>query len=541
MSEGDLPALYEEWVAQMGLPTEQPEKAFELKGYVPRKQAKGLLWLHGPARNMGIHLAAGKGSGKSRMMGRIIGWLDFLCGVAQVIFDPVGGTTDNFLDKLVHLPREYQERLWPRVVYVDMSGRGGRVVPWPLYYRLGDESLAEIAGRYLQAVRRIDPFLQTASIEGWNALWRAGMYAGMVLAALDCQITEAESLLSTPEAWEGRMKRALRQYPELAPAVAFFTGEYDSWDPHTRDRRTSSFRNKIAQFSLDPAMRAMFGAPEAGIDWQEVEEKRLTVLLDFRHEYDLERRRFKMYWAFSHFLEYVKHRGPGRHQPLGLIVDELAALTNLEAMGNSIFASDLDEFINVIARNYMVWPTIAHQEMWQVDERLQKTLMTMGTQILGVTSDPDSAVGLARRFFRYDPHWVKKIERVWMSDMLFGPYVVDHRTVEFTPEEQMIMGSERFMDLGRFQFLVRPAPGEGDVTGRLRAVSIANFDRGLYPDEALVGEARRLLAKRAGRPVDEVLEEIEARTDSPAASLSAPGASSRQLPDAAEDDGLYGQ
>jgi hypothetical protein len=463
---------------------------------------------------MGIHLSAGKGSGKSRLMGRIIAWIDFLRGVPQIIFDPVGGTIDNFLDKMRWFPREWRERLWPRIIYVDMSGRSGCVVPFPLYYRLGNESLSEIAGRYLQAVRRIDPFLVTASIEGWNALWRTGMYTGMVLAALGEQIVEAEDLLRLPEAWGWRMKEALDRSPELKPAVDFFMKEYAHPDssPRTRARLAASFLNKIALFSLDPAMRAMFGAREPGIDWKEVERGRYTVLLDFRHEHDVERRRFKMYWVLSYLLEYIKHRGPGRHMPIALIIDELTALTNLEALGQSVFASDLDELINVLARNYMVWLTIAHQEMWQLDIRLQKTLMTMGTQILGVASDPDSREELGRHFSRYNPYLLKKIENVWMADT-WGPYVVDHRTVEFTPEEQLLLTSQRFADLRRFEFLVRAAPQEGDLTGRLRRISLSNLDAGFYPHEALVTQARRGLVKNSGHPIEQLLEEVDGQRE----------------------------
>jgi hypothetical protein len=48
------------------------------------------------SRSMGIYLLAGRGTGKSRMLGRKIAMQDFLAGFPQVIFDPVGGTVDNF-------------------------------------------------------------------------------------------------------------------------------------------------------------------------------------------------------------------------------------------------------------------------------------------------------------------------------------------------------------------------------------------------------------------------------------------------------------
>jgi len=95
-----------------------------------------------------------------------------------VILDPHGPTIDNFLDKILCLPQSYQEQLWPRVLYVDLSGSDGWVVPFPLYYRLGNETLYEISQRYLDIVRKADPYLQTASVEGFNALWRIGTYTG---------------------------------------------------------------------------------------------------------------------------------------------------------------------------------------------------------------------------------------------------------------------------------------------------------------------------------------------------------------------------
>jgi hypothetical protein len=50
------------------------------------------------SRSMGIYLLAGRGIGKSRLLGRKIAMQDYLAGFPQVIFDPVGATIDTFLD-----------------------------------------------------------------------------------------------------------------------------------------------------------------------------------------------------------------------------------------------------------------------------------------------------------------------------------------------------------------------------------------------------------------------------------------------------------
>jgi len=460
---------------------------------------------------MGIHLLAGKGSGKSRLMGRIIAWLDFVRGIPLVIFDPHGPTIDNFLDKLTRMPRSIQQQLWPRVLYVDMSGRFGHVIPFPLYYQLGGESLYEKSQRYLDVIRKLDPHLQTASIEGWNPLWRTGTYTGMLLSAFNLQITEAETLLRNPLKWEGYFENLLNSNPETSAAIQFFKNLSEEKE-NIRNRRTDSFFNKIALFDLDPSMRAMFGASNNGVNWNQVVNNRMTVLLDFRHEHDIERRRFKMVWAFNYFLDFIKHRGAGRHQPIGLIVDELTSLFSVQALASDIFGSELDELINVIARNYSVWLTIAHQEQFQLTERMRKTLMTMGTQMIGVTTDREAALSHASHFIPYDPYLLKKREPIYMS--YWGlPSIVDYRDIEFTIDEQLILPSYKFTNQECFQFLVRPAPGEGNVTGKLHQISIAKFDRDQYPEEELVAKARELLMKRNGRKIEDIIRELEVRIE----------------------------
>jgi hypothetical protein len=249
-------------------------------------------------------------------------------------------------------------------------------------------------------------------------------------------------------------------------------------------------------------MQALFGSSVPGVDWERTMSQRLAVLLDFRQVFDVERRRFKMIWAFNYFLDFVRHRGAGRHYPISLMIDELSSLFSIEMLAGEILGKDLDELINVIARNYRIWLTIAHQEQFQLTERIQKTFMTMGTQILGSTSDRDAAISSAKQFFRYDPYWVKKYEPAAAGST---------RSEEFTIEEQFLIYSYYFTDLGRFQFLVRPAIGEGKVIQGLRRISIEGLDQGQYPDEELVALARELLMKRYGKPVGEVFAEINMR------------------------------
>lgn len=490
----------------------QVEGGRDLEAYYKQLGRKGVL-LSNDVRRMPVFLAAGSGSGKSRLLGRLLAWQDLLNGVPVVVLDPHGVTIDNLLDKLSRLlpalPDKACKHLWSRIRYLDMSGSLGYVTPFPLYYRLGKESLYEISQRYVDVVRKLDPHLQMASVEGFNAFKRTATSVGMLLMAMESQITEAAHLLRTPEAWLARARNTRAVYgSELDPAIAFLT-QFESEKGPISPRLTASFLNKVDQFELDPTMRAMFGMQTPGIDWQEVLDKRLIVLLDFRHVHDLERRQFLMMWAYQYLMSFIRHRGPGRHEPVSLIVDELAALFPMSGLVTNQFAADLDEMINQIARNYGLWVTLATQELYQFDERLQKTLLSM-TLIQGRTSDPDSAALLAQRLNRYEPYKIKKLENVWGS-YLMAPIVLERRPVEFTPEEQQILASYHYTDLRQFEFLVRLPQGEGDYSRGVKHISIAGLDPGHFPDEELVARARRLLARRDGTPISAALEEIEAR------------------------------
>src|SRR5918999_3172895 len=268
-------------------------------------------------------------------------------------------------------------------------------------------SLLEIAERYLQTIIKSNPALYQAQVLGWPPLHRIGVYSGMILPALGYQITEAENLLRHPEQWNSRFTEAERRYPEVQPAVAFFRDGYIPMRQQERSRLTTPFLDKIFTFPLDPSLRAMFGASKPGINWDDVVQKKQTVLLDFRREQDEEMRRFKMLWAFSYLYEWIKTRGRQDDKPFGVIIDEFAHMTQKVASGNNLLAQELDEFINVYMRQHTIWFSCAHQELYQIDEQLQNTLLILGTYIIGGTSSMESARELADALYFRNPNWVK--------------------------------------------------------------------------------------------------------------------------------------
>jgi hypothetical protein len=293
-------------------------------------------------------------------------------------------------------------------------------------------------------------------------------------------------------------------------------------DPTKRalhDRRTGSLQTKLVPFLADPLLLATFAGSGAGIDWAKEVQQGRTILLDFGGETDRERRQFKLIWCFLEIVEFLKSRGVGgREQPVLLVMDEISDLLGPRTNDRSILGQDLHELITVWARNVGVKLCLAHQYPSQLELTVNNALRQLGTQVIGNIQDPEDALYLARQFHRYDPHLVRKREPVWMN-VQYGagpgsysvPEVIDHTTTEFTPDEQYLLVADAIRSLSRFHFLVRPAMGEGNLTGKVRRVSLERLDAGLYPHDATVAEVRRRLRKRDGIAVEQLLVDIEKR------------------------------
>ncbi len=512
-------------------------------------------WLTSLGRFNPTDIICGPGAGKSRFIGRVLAYHDFIQGTPQIVIDPTGVSSQNIVDKVNRIAPDFEQRWWQqyhqplppewvryievqleqlteRIQYVDMNGQGG----FPLYYRLAhDESLFDMAQRFIEVIRRLDPALETASVEGMNAAYKLGTYVGMVLSALGLQITEAEDLIRHPEQWQGRFDQALAAYPEVYPAVVFFRDFISHKE--LRNRRSDSFLTKILAFTADPKMAIMFGTSQRSVNGETVVNKKQTVLLDFSKVDNQEHRRFLMLWANSEVISYTKWRGTaGRTAPLGYIIDEISQLLGYQQHGQAVMAADLEELVSVLSRNYGLMLTIAHQSLTQLDKRMQNALL-QGNLLIGAVRNPDDAEQIARYLFRYNPDWVRKEEAVYFGEpdpriidtsysysysglsiqerARIVPKVIDYRTVEYTAADQLLLFSQAIQALPRFTFLVHASGVEGQPAQHVQKLDISAIDPGIYPDQENVTEACRRLSLRSGFSKEKVFAEIAQRTRKP--------------------------
>jgi hypothetical protein len=371
-------------------------------------------------------------------------------------------------------------------------------------------------------------------------LFFIGSQSAIVLAALDYPLTLASDLLRRPEAWHraGLFSEAVKRYPESAPAVQFFIDEYIPAGQATRRRYLNPYFDKVFVFNLDPNLRAMFGATKPGIDFEQVERNGQTVLIDFRHETSPQLKHFKLLWIFSVVFEYIRLRGR-RDTPLGLIIDEMASLCQHVTEGENPLASLLDEFINVYMRNHHIYFTCCHQSIFQLDEKIRNSLYSLGTYLFGrYTTDSNEARELGDLLWRKDPFRVDHYHKTWgkvdpppflyssragyfddsrrLHEPAYPYYVLDSEPVYLDLDRQGEEAANRLMELGRFEFFLRPALQEGEIGSTVSKVNLAGIvtDKTTgelcFPNQDVVAGVRSLLEQTAGMPIKTLLAEQDA-------------------------------
>jgi hypothetical protein len=485
-----------------------------------------VLSLSPSARLMALYLLAASRTGKSRFLGRGLVWSDYFFEIPSIVLDVTGiGTIDNFLDKLItrlqYVPKSQDKRFLRRIRYVNMAS-ADYIVPFPLLYQTGHErSLLHIAERYINVIRMSYPQLLEAQVQGFPPLHYIGVHTHIVLSALGLPITHAENLLRHPEEWQrnGTLNEAIRRNPQAAPSVVFFQEEYIPARPAERRRLLNPYFEKIFTYNLDVNLRCQFGGLKPGIDWEEVEEEGQTILLDFRDETDPDMRRFKLLWVFVSLYEHIKRRGR-REKPLAVTIDEFSAMAYKVTAGTNPLAQILDEFIQQYLRGQNIWLTVAHQSINQIDEQVRNSLLSLGTYMFGRAATMPEARILADVLFKREPYLVKHWRKVWMgggslNGKPLDPYVVDEEP-EFMPlEEQTERFAQAITAQGLFEFLLRPAIREGEVSKEVIPISIANLDRDeetgeyQFPNYERVARLRAALAAQSGIPAAALLKEME--------------------------------
>jgi hypothetical protein len=489
---------------------------------------------------MGTPILGAPGTGKTVLLAEHA-CLNVLKHRPQVLFDPIGTLTPAVLFRMSshlrgHTSPVLHKRYWDRLRYVDVAEG---VVGFPVYFRTGTErSVQEVAERRLTVIKLANPALVNAPISGWPALRRIGGHVGTVLASLGYQLDKAEDLLFLTQEWErsGTFSEAIARCPGAKPAVEFFRHRYRTMSPTDKSRLTTSFLDAIAPLTGDPMLQKVFAASTPGINWQDVERLGQTVILDFRNVLHDETKRFALLWVFLTLYEFLKRRGR-KQFPFVVTIDEFAALTQQVTDGANPLAVLFNEFITQYMRNHQVWLSLAFQSIYQLDEQLRKTVLSLGNIVVGRAGTMEEARELANLLANKDPFLVKHHREKWEEEKHYvwvkhsRGYTRETRTqtvlkeweptAYLTLQEQQELYAQKIARLRLFEFLIRPALREGEVAPEVKPISIAKYARSSetneyeFPNQDLVAKLRARLAERSGIPAETIRAEQESQLARP--------------------------
>lgn len=406
---------------------------------------------------------ASPSGGKSVCAGKIFVAQDHKRRKPVIVIDPLGTITDNALPYLDPA----------RVIYADMSATD-YTVPFPLYHRYGSESLFDMVQRYPETVRLADPALLIAPIQGFNPFSDIATNLGILLHILDLPIIAAPLLLRNPDAFKAEL--IAKRTPETGPAIDMLFHQYKK-----KTSTAEMYRIKIMPFLNDQSLQAICCAPRPGIDWDDVVANGKTVLLDFRHVINDQKKSFLLLWTLKSFLTYIRMRP--RHTPVTLVIDELKALflDPTSEQADSAIAKELIQLLEVYARNMAIWPVLLSQDPLSFGPKVQQSLLGIGTQIIGGIHNTDAATLLASHLIPQSGGWGTVRDNAYYS-------------------------GQRLKSLQPFHFLVRPATSKG-ISSKLYPVTIENLVTQWEPRER-IEETRQRLKAASGERTDTLLSAI---------------------------------
>jgi hypothetical protein len=509
-------------------------------------------WIPDAALANGIRILGTAGTGKTVLAINLL-VMSFLRRWPYLVLDPTGSLITGFLARIQQycaanrLSNVQQAQLYHRIVYVDLSGSSGYIMPFPLFRRLPGEPLSAIGDRVMSWILGMMPESKDAPVEGFTSIAKILRPAAIVLAALQLEITELTSLLTScdkeknepvkiKEPWKARFAYLMATQPqEVGEAVSFFQNEFAKWDKTIRERRLNLIEVILQMFRYNQTFRATFGAGTPGLDYDQVISEGKIVLLD-ASRLSGEYKQLLLNWILLYsFTPYIWWRGSGNHPPIGCMIDEISTLYMDSPKAMELFSQSFGEIVHILRRQYKIHPLcVIHQNVAQLHPKMADHLAALGNQIIGKPADYKSSLLLAEQLFDYQP-LIKRYEPIYMNIQGQGLRIIDYRLIEFRRDEILQLQAHTLMRLDNHKWLCRLTRKEGGGQGPLQQLDSAPL-LGPYPDHAQVAVLRQQLARASGVSTAEVLKEIEARQQwVPAANPSVVVTSNATLAEHAKD------
>lgn len=476
-----------------------------------------------PVRVMGGKIVGSKGSGKTLFAAWQTVHDQVVNKQGSIVIDPLGKMSEYILQLISQGDPYYRDF----VHYVPIGGteiNGRPAVNEMSFLHEGDEPLQDKTARVNYLWKVLHPEQEVAPILGMPAITGLTNYAGMLLAAMGCQLVpDAKHLLRDPKAWEGRIRKALEEYPwDLAAPAHYFLNVYPKLSAADKRSESMSFIRMLDPFELNSRLSAQFGGGNNNLlSLMRLAEMGHIVIYDFS-EVPKPQKQLMLTWVFHHCMELFRARNNSqyRDRPVGFVVDELSFLAPRD---NTLLEDDFEELLARLCRNYKIMVTLTYQELTQPSERMQQVLDQTGWSMFGSTGDPESARKLARLMDVYKPKMVKDTRKQYHDEdrKEYGKWatyqVAEDVNTYYSVQEQEEMNLQKHRRRPGLRFALMDAMSQGgspqycfelDITKLLKQqpfsadIEQLKFDSMWKADADGVGDIE---------PIDTILQRIRQR------------------------------
>jgi hypothetical protein len=322
----------------------------------------------GHARSKHTHVIGKTGKGKSKTLEHMI-CQDIAAGEGAVILlDPHSDLITAVLQNCLStgtLSRSAEDV--GRVVYF-APARQDYVLPFNVLAGAGRPH--EIAGRIIEAMRRAWP----------RSLGEASVFTQVASSSLITLIENRLTFVDLPrlltdKAWRDQLLEQVTN----EPVVTFFRSVYDAWG-RDQVKLIGSTLNKVTQFSFNPDLRLILAQPENRLDFRKIIDEGKVVLMDIGQlEGDDQRLMGTLILtALEQAAMSRRDTPPDERRPAYCYIDEFQDFVSNNAEGSSkTLAKILSE-----CRKYGLYLTLAHQNMSQIEGRMEGALSNIATRIV---------------------------------------------------------------------------------------------------------------------------------------------------------------
>jgi hypothetical protein len=347
-----------------------------------------------------MHVVGTTGKGKSKLLEHMI-FQDIVGGRGVALVDPHGNLADDTLSYLGTASYFNDQSNLKRLVYINPSRRD--YSPGINLLELQEnEDPAEHANDIIEVFKR-----------NWR-LETAPIFEDVMFNSLMVLIANKLTILELSRAITDRSYRNSLLSKTKDPSVHhFFTDRFEKWPKREQTIRVESTLNKVSRLIGSERLRNIFGQAESTINFRDILDKGLVLIVDLSSLSELSAR---LFGGFITTLIQQAAMARRTRRDFFEYLDEFQLFVSHEG-GSKTFSKILAE-----ARKRHLYLILAHQQLSQLDEQMRGALGNVGTLVCFGIDRSDAEIQAKRIFLPHGEEIKEKAKRDSQYPLYFSLY-----------------------------------------------------------------------------------------------------------------------